>query len=210
MGILVIQDHASCTHLAAPHIVRTQKFVCALAHAPMILSTDYVDDCLSENRRLDPNDYLLEDTEGEKRMGHKLTDAIARAKNNKGKLLRGHSIYCTEGVNGGFDIYKAIVEVNGGKCLLYRARAGSNPALRAGVEEDPSDTESGEPESVYLISGHTPEEAKLWPRFRQMVQDAGKVPIVVRNDWLLNSALSQEFRWQDYYALTEKDVGSAT
>ena len=206
MGILCVADSASCTHLASPRLLRTVKFICALAHAPVVLSTKFVDDCLSENKLLDPEDYLLEDTEGEKKMNFKLSDALARAQKNKGKLLRGYSIYCTEFVHGGFDTYKSIVETNGGKCLLYRARAGTGSMLRAGLDEDSDASESSQPEYVYLISGKTPEEGKLWPKFRQMVESMGKIPVVAANDWMLNMALSQEMHWHDDYALTEKYI----
>ncbi|KAL9124322.1 MAG: hypothetical protein Q9217_006340 [Psora testacea] len=210
MGILVVQDYASCTHLASPRIVRTQKFICALAHAPTILSTDYVDECLAENRRVDPDQYVLQDTEYESRIGYRMIDAIARAKINKGHLLRGYSIYCTEGVHGGFDTYKAITEVNGGRCMLYRARAVSNPALRAGREEDPSDSESVQPDNLYLLSGTTPEESKLWPRFRSMAAAMGKTPAIVRTDWLLNIAMSQQIVSGDTYTLTNTDIDGDT
>ena len=210
LGILIVPDATNCTHLASHHIVRTQKFICALAHAPIILSTDFVDNCLQSNERPDPNEYLLEDTEGEGRIGHKISDALVRAKENKGKLLKGMQIYATEAIHGGFETYKAIVEVNGGKCFLYRARAGSQTAPRANPDDSDADDDDDDDErfrNVYLISGTTPAEAKLWPRFRQMVEEKGKTPLIVRNDWMLNLALSQEIHWKDYYALTEKDVG---
>lgn len=208
MGILVVTDHASCTHLASPRIVRTEKFICALAHAPIILSTNFIEDCLSSNSFLDPKNYLLKDSEYETKTDYKLSDALIRAKENKGRLLRGYSIYVTEAVHGGFDTYKSIIEVNGGKCLMYRARAGSTASLRTGLEEDTDGSESSQPEYVYLVSGTSHDEAKLWPKFRQMVAGSGKNARVVRNDWLLNTALSQQHQWRDYYALTDKDVGT--
>lgn len=206
MGILIVHDIATCTHLASPHILRTQKFICALAHAPVILSTDFVNDCLSQNKRLEPEDYLLQDPEGEKRNGYKLSESLARAKSNKGQLLRGYSIYCTENIHGGFETYKSIVEVNGGKCLMYRARAGSTATLRAGLDEENDASEAGTPGFVYLISGATSEEAKLWPRFRQMIEGMGKNPLVVRHEWMVDLALSQKHQWRDLYNLTDRDV----
>lgn len=206
MGILIVLDVTSCTHLASPHILRTQKFICALAHAPIILSTDFVNDCLLQNKRLEPENYLLQDADGEKRMGFKLGDSLARAKSNDGQLLRGYSIYCTETIVGGFETYKSIVEVNGGKCLMYRARAGSTATLRVGVDEENNGSKAGTPGYVYLISGTSPEEAKLWPRFRQMIEGMGTNPLVVRHDWILDLALSQKHQWRDFYNLTDKDV----
>lgn len=205
MGILVVPDVSTCTHLASPRLVRTEKFICAVAHAPIVLSTKFVDDCLQANQRLEPKQYLLEDSEGEERIGYKLSEMLERAKTNKGRMLQGFSIYCTEAIHGGFETYRKIVEVNGGKCMLYRGRAGTGAAARAHREESEEDAEV-DGTSVYLMSGTTKEEAKLWPRFRQMVEAMGKTPIIVRNDWMLNLALSQEVHWKDIYALTEKDV----
>ena len=206
MGILIVPDFVSCTHIAAPHILRTKKFICALAHAPMYLSTDFVNDCLSRNKRLEPEQYLLQDTEVEDKMGYKLSDAIARAKSNKGQLLQGYTVYCTENIHGGFETYKSIVDVNGGKCLMYRARAGSTATLRARLDEGSDGSEVEARENVYLVSGTTPDEAKLWPRFRQMIEGMGKNPLVVRHEWVVDIAMLQMHQWRDDYNLTDKDI----
>ena len=210
MGILIVPDVATCTHLASPHILRTQKFICALAHSPVILSTDFVNDCLSENKRLEPEQYLLQDIEGENRMDIKLSDSLARAKVNKGQLLHGYSIYCTENIHGGFETYRSIAEANGGKCLLYRARAGSSATMRADPNEDTDSPEVGGPGYVYLISGTSSDEAKLWPKFQQMMEGTGKKPLVVRHDWILDLALSQKHQWREMYPLSDKDIKSTT
>ena len=165
-----------------------------------------MDDCLSQNQKLEPEDYLLQDTDGEKRMGFTLSDSLGRAKSNKGQLLQGYLVFCTENIHGGFETYKSIAEVNGGKCLLYRARAGSTATLRPDPDEENDSPEAGSPGYVYLMSGTTPEEAKLWPKFRQMIEGLGRSPLVVRNDWILDLALSQRHQWRDIYHLTDKDV----
>ncbi|KAL8984555.1 MAG: hypothetical protein Q9205_001508 [Flavoplaca limonia] len=209
LGILVTQDPTHCTHLASPSIVRTKKFVCALARAPMVISTEFVDDCLAKDELREPEDYILDDLAGEQRMGFKLSEAVKRAKDHPGQLLRGMPIYCTESVKGGFDVYKSIIEANGGKCVLYKGRAGSNAASRAGGEDDDVDVmDTGEPEYLYLISGNTPTEKALWPKFRQSVQGTGKLPRIVYTDWLLNSALRQELHWEESYELKEDAVGN--
>ena len=204
LGILITTDATTCTHLAAPHIVRTQKFICALAHAPVVLSTDFVDDCLQKDELLDVDDYILEDEEGEVKVGFKLADALRRARQHRGKLLQGYSVYCTEMIHGGFDTYKAIIESNGGKCLLYRARAGLHGEPWLSHENETNDGQSRTPEYVYLLSGTTQEESKLWPKFRRMVGEMGKAPRVVRTDWMLDLALSQEIQWREIYELTDQ------
>lgn len=197
---MITQDPAKCTHLAAPQIVRTQKFICALAYAPVVLSTQFVEQCLAENKKLPPERFELKDPPGEQRLGVTLADATARAKINKGQLLRGYSIYCTENIHGGYETYKSIVEANGGNCLLYRARAATNAATRDSEDMD-------EPaQYMYLMSGVTPDEAKLWPKFRKTARAAGKTPRIVKTDWMIDMGLSQRIQWHDYYELTEKDI----
>lgn len=207
LDILVTVDSANCSHIAAPKILRTEKFIRAMAHAPMILSTEFVKDSLDRNEKLNPRSYILKDREGEKNYDLKLSEVGKRAKANKGRLLGSQSIYCTEDIAGGFDTYKSIITANGGRCLLYRARAGSITSAKAGGLESADDEEELEdPEYVYLISGTTPGEVKLWPKFRSMVQGIGRIPRIVKSAWMLDLALRQEIRWTDEYELTDEDI----
>ncbi|KAI9819942.1 MAG: hypothetical protein M1827_006512 [Pycnora praestabilis] len=206
MGILVVTDPASCTHLAAPTIVRTHKFICALANAPTIISTDFVDSCLSSDSLQSPEDFLLRDTEGEKRYDFNLKDALTRAKANKGRLLHGRTISCTQGIHGGFDTYKSIIEANGGTCLMYRARAGSVVSSKTAEIEGVEDREEHDRNIVYLLSGTAPDERRLWNKFRQMVHDTNRTPRIVKMEWMLDLAMSQELKWKDSYEYTEADM----
>jgi hypothetical protein len=205
LGILIVKDASRCTHLAAPSILRTRKFVNALAYSPKILSCDYVTDCIEKEDLLDPDDYILQDKEAEKRYNFSLEEARLRAKVNKNKLLQGRTVYCMEHVHGGFDAYKSIVETNGGQCAMFRGRPGTIITGRRAADDDEPATAGSERE-VYLISGHDKNHAKLWPKFRTLVHDAKKIPRIVRSDWLLDSVLCQELRWKDEWELTEEDV----
>ena len=207
LGILITPDPTHCTHLAAPRILRTPNFLCAMANAPILLSTRFVDECLAQNSLLRPEDYKLKDPEGEKRHEVRLIDVAERAKANKGRLLRNCYIYCTENVHGGFEAYKSIVDVNGGSCLLYRARGGSLTISKFADNDGSAEgSESGQFDYVYLITATTHVDAKLWPKFRLMAKKAGKTPRIVRNDWLLDLALTQQIRWLDKYEVTEDSV----
>lgn len=203
---MITQDPSNCTHLASPQIVRTQKFICALANAPIFLSTDFVDQCLAENKRLPPEDFVLDDVEGERRHGFTLSESTARAKENKGQLLKNYIIYCTEAVHGGYDTYKSIIEANGGKCHPFRARASSIVSARGALDANEDDEAPESPEYSYLVSGSTYEESRIWTRFRQIAQGKGMVPRVVRTDWIIDLALSQRINWNESYELTDKEV----
>ena len=202
MGIDIVQQASKCTHLASPRILRTPKFLCAIAHAPILLSTTFIDACLAKDELQDPEDFLLQDAEGETRFGLQLPNVLERAKANPGKLLRGYSIYCTDHIKGGYETYKQIIEENGGSCALYRGRPGSVTASRRTSEGDQM---SQEPEGgkMFLVSSASQQDAKLWTKFRQTVEGIGRVPMVVKTDWLLDSALSQEARDGDGYLLTD-------
>jgi hypothetical protein len=204
LGISVVQDAKKCTHLAAPSILRTPKFVNALAYAPVIVGVEFVTQCLAKNEVLDPADFPLVDKSAEKRFEFSLEEARARAQRNKNKLLQGYRICCVETIRGGFDAFKSIVEANGGECTLFRGRVSmieSRPRTGSDEEDEADHPERNE---VYLLTGVAPEHVKLWPRFRQMVQDVGKVPRIVNVNWLLDIAMSQEIRWKDEYEVNEQ------
>ena len=207
LGILVVQDARKCSHLAAPSILRTPKFVNALAYSPVIVNIDFITQCLKKNELLDPKEFALVDKTAEERFSFSLGEAAAKAKKNKNKLLQGHNIYCVETIRGGFDAFKSIVDANGGNCLLFRGRLAHKvqpqDSSDDGSDEDPSETE------VYLLSSVIPEHQKLWPRFRQIVQEIGKTPRIVRVDWLLDMAMSQELHAADDYELNEEMVERA-
>jgi hypothetical protein len=201
LGINLTDDHVNCSYLAAPKILRTKKFICAMAQGPVLLSTEFVEKCLEENRVVDMENYTLKDNEGEKRYHMSLPKALKKAKANKGNLLKGQSIYVADGVHGGYDTYQAVIEANGGKSILYKGRKSLAVSSRP-EDEGPDDDD----EYIYLVSGTTAPQSKLWPKFRSMAESVGKLPRIVKTDWLLDLALSQEIRWEERYELSEDNM----
>ncbi len=192
-----MQDPTSCTHLAAPAMVRTQKFLCALAVGPVIVSTDFIDACIKKGDIPKVDKFLLKDQENEKKFNLKLADALHRARANKRYLLRRVPIYCTAEIPNGPDTYKSIVEANGGTFYIYRGR----PTIKKTAPEE----DEGPAEPVYLITGQRPDEKKLWPKFTQMAEDGNMIPRIVITEWLLDVAMSQQHKWSDkYLAVNDK------
>lgn len=187
------QDAKNCTHLAAPAMVRTQKFLCALAGGPTIVSSDFIDACVKQGELVNVEDFLLKDKDNEKKFKLKLEDALVRAKANKRSLLRRVPVYCTEEIPNGKDTYKSIVEANGGIFCAYSAKGG--PRIKPTNPED----DDGPPEPVYLLTGSRPEERKLWPKFVEMAKAGNMVPRIVHTEWLLDVAMSQQLKWSDKY-----------
>lgn len=207
LGVQLVQD-APVDILVAPRIMRTRKFVCALASAPMVVDTGYLDIALKENA-LPERPTLLKDSIESPVMGCKLSDALERAKVNQCKLLRGWHIYVTKDVAGGFETWKDIITVNGGAAYLYAGRTGLTLPKRR-LREDPeagseSQHQGGEDEFdyVYLGSGQTEPEMRLWKMFRDIARKQDLETRIVSKDWLLNAAMSQQVRWEEKWALDE-------
>ncbi|OJD11404.1 hypothetical protein AJ78_07826 [Emergomyces pasteurianus Ep9510] len=207
LGIHIVQDANKCTHLAAPSVLRTHKFVNAIAYAPVILHTDFVNACLDQNQFLSPSDFLLRDPESEGKYSLSLEKARLNALENKNQLLDGRIIYCVETITGGFDAFKSIIESNGGQCFLFRGRSGLTlPNRRRSGDEGKKNVGAPSLDEIYLISGTEKSHLRLWPKFRNMVWNAKKIPKIVPPDWLLNIAMAQEWRINDALELKEEDV----
>jgi hypothetical protein len=192
-----VTDPNNCTHVAAPAMVRTQKFLCALASGPTILSADFIDACIERKTAPDTKEYVLKDNENEKKFGLKLRDAVARAKTNKKSLLRQVPIYCTAEVPNGPSTYQSIVQANGGTVAIYRGR----PVIKKTSPEE----DDGPAEPVYLITGQKPSERQLWKKFSDMAKEGNMIPRIVETEWILDVAMSQQLKWNDRY-LTESKL----
>ncbi len=167
------------------------KFVTALAYAPIVISTDYIDACLEANELLDPMEFRLQDKENEQKLGVSLKLSRERAQKNHGQLLQGRIIYCLENIRGGVDTFKTIVEANGGECRTWRGRKGTTvPSGRADSE---ASTDIDANNEVYLLSNDDDrkENKSLWTRFKEMAEGSRKVPRIVTADWILETAMSQ-------------------
>lgn len=169
-------------------MVRTQKFLCALANGVTILNSEFIDTCVTSSAVPEPSDFILVDKPAEKRFGVVLADAVGRAKANKRRLLRGVAVYCTEGIPNGLDTYRSIVESNGGEFAVYRGRKGVL-----------TQREDGDVEEVYLLTGVSKKEKALWSGFEKMARETGHEPRVVLTDWLLDTAMAQEVKWRESY-----------
>jgi hypothetical protein len=199
IGIHITEDTSKAEILCAPKILRTPKFVCALANAPFVVNTGFLDYCIKNKKVPDPSKYLLDDRESEERLGFRLEEALNLAENHKHKLLDTWQIFCTDQIKGGFDTFKTIVEANGGACLRYQGRTQMTVKKRKPADGESQNDEMRE--SLYLLSGESPAERALWPKFNQMAQKADMVPVITKSDWLLNAAMSQDITWDDKWEL---------
>ncbi|KAJ7594325.1 hypothetical protein C8J56DRAFT_854426 [Mycena floridula] len=113
LGVKLVDKKASdCTHLLVPNIVRTEKFLCALAFSPFILQDKWAVDSAAARRLLPEEDYALVDKEGEAKFGFTLKQSLENAK--KGKHFANMTFYVTPSVSLG-DLLKKVAVANGGQ-----------------------------------------------------------------------------------------------
>ncbi|KAF7860845.1 hypothetical protein EAF04_008363 [Stromatinia cepivora] len=193
LGIAVWNNYGKVDIMAAPKMVRTRKFLVGLAHGPTVVSDKYIEACIKAGKMLDVEDFPLEDTENEKKHKIKLKDALSRAKVNKGRLLNTVPIYCTTDIDNGVETYKDIAEVNGATFGVYKGR----PTIKPTRPED----DDGPPEPVYLISSDKRSEQALYSKFEEMAKAGNMEPRIVKVEWLLDVAMSQQIKWDKKYLL---------
>lgn len=176
-------------------MVRTKKFLCALAAAPSIVSTEFIGACIKKGKLPETDNFFLKDVENEKKFGLKLRDVVARAKANKRGLLRRVPVYSTKDIENGSDTFRQIVEANGGMFGEYLGR----PTIKKTKPEE----DDGPAEPVYLLTGQSPKERNLWPKFEQMAREGNMIPRIVHAEWLLDVAMSQQHKWSEKYLATK-------
>lgn len=92
--------------------------------------------------------------------------------------------------------------------MLYRGRLAIKNHSRREESDEESESEDGSPvrKDVFLLSSTGANHARVWPRFRQLAVDIKKTPRIVRVDWLLDMAMSQQTRAADEYELTDEMI----
>lgn len=210
LGLFITDDFKKVDLLCAPKPVRTKKFVAALACAPILVSTTYLDAALKNNKLPPPEKHLLEARDFEQANGFRMDEAMTRAKQNKHRLLKDWTIFCTQNVAGGFDTYKDIVEANGGKCSMWKGRttsitASKRPKNDASTEESQNQKED-EGDVLYLISEPDKKEFANWAKFRELAAKHDMIPRIVKTEWILCVAMAQYVHWKEEWELTEEKV----
>jgi hypothetical protein len=168
-----------------------------LAYGPDVLSTSFLDKALEGKEIPDFDDHRLVDSVNEKKMGVSIEASLARAHENKHKLLHGWQIFCTEKIPGGFETYRAIIEANGGSCIAFNRKTKMAVRKRDLNENVPAQNLDDETNTLYLVSGGSIEESDLRTSFRRMAEKAEMEPRIVKLDWILGVAMNQKMVWKD-------------
>ncbi|OJT11416.1 BRCT-containing protein 1 [Trametes pubescens] len=170
LGVKFVQKPSECTHLVVKSVVRTEKFLCAMANAPYILNEKWAVISAASRKLLPEEDYMIQDPETEKKYGVNISDALKRAKKNAGKLFAGKTFYVTSKVPVETKLLKNVVAANGGQLL-----SSKTPTVRVLNGHD----------NHFVIS--CPADVSIW---RPLAEHGHRV---YTQELILTSALRQQF-----------------
>ncbi|KAH7905875.1 BRCT domain-containing protein [Hygrophoropsis aurantiaca] len=175
LGIKTTTRPGECTHLVAKSIVRTEKFLCALAVAPFILTEEWATGSAKAGKILPEDNYMLSDPDAEKKWKFKFSDALARSKSEGGpRSFAGMTFCITPKVAIDNKLLKNVVTAAGGT-----VQTASSPTTRSLKGK----------ENRYVIS--CPDDISIW---RPLVQGGFTV---YSPELLLTGVLRQEIDWED-------------
>lgn len=115
--IHVTENAKLATHVIAPGICRTQKFLISIANGPILLNDNYLTDCIAARKQLPVENYLLCDAVGEAKFGRSISEIMERALEFKGTLLKGYTFNLTPGLRDDFMTFDQVVRAHGGTCI---------------------------------------------------------------------------------------------
>ncbi|KAF2472289.1 uncharacterized protein BDR25DRAFT_259845 [Lindgomyces ingoldianus] len=213
IGLFITDDVRKVDLLCAPKVVRTKKFVCAMACAPTLVGTSYLDYALKHNKLPPPEKHLLADRGFEKTHGFRLDEALERAKQNQKHLLKNWTIFVSDSISGGFETWRDIITSNGGSAQLYKGRTTNITASKRSIDppiegEVSQNQEEDEGDVLYLVSEGVKKEFPLWTKFRELAGKHDMVPRIVKTEWLLFVAMAQYVHWDKGWELNEEVVNA--
>ncbi|KAH8102204.1 hypothetical protein BXZ70DRAFT_986996 [Cristinia sonorae] len=119
LGVKFTTKPSECTHLVVRGIVRTEKFLCAMANAPIIVTDKWVQTCVNTKHILIEDDFLLKDPVNEEKYDFVLSEAVERARARK--VFAGMTFLLTSKVPVDQKLVKAVIVAGGGQALLGQA-----------------------------------------------------------------------------------------
>lgn len=171
LGVKMTSKPSECTHLVARNLVRTEKFLCAMAVAPFVVNEKWLLASAAAKQILPEEHYALRDPETEKKHGFKLPEALRRSKETGGKLFAGKTFYITPKVTVDTKLLKNVVIANGGQVI---STTPTVRILKSNAER-------------YVISA--PADKSIW---RPLAQHGYTIYLP---ELILDGVLRQEIRW---------------
>ncbi|KAG2338757.1 hypothetical protein BDR05DRAFT_918059 [Suillus weaverae] len=182
LGAKMTTKPNDCTHLVTKGIVRTEKFLCAMASSPFVLTEGWVNSSVRTGKLLPETDFLISDPESERKWDFKLSASLERAKRQDGGegLLKGMSFYVTPKVEIDLKLLKAVITSAGGQVQTSKPTAR---ILKANKNR-------------HVIS--CPADQSIW---RPLVEEGYTI---YSTELILLAVLTQEIRWKDDNCISSK------
>jgi len=173
--------------LVVDRVLRTPKFLTSIVCAPVVVTLDWMLAMVAQHKRLPTEAFAMEDPDWEDTQHQKFADVLARAKKNhhSGGMLKGSRLYCTANVRGKPEVFKAIVEANGGEAVQWNGTKAQIPQREENDEEDQEEEDDAPfgPRDLYLISEEA--DKSQWKKFVKHAKGQGFKPHVMKTEWLL-------------------------
>jgi hypothetical protein len=173
--------------------LRTEKFLCALAYAPTVVSLKWVYDSLEKDTVLgmslltrltsDPKLYPLRDSENEKKYQFSLDESVSRARDNHGQLFKNYQVY----ISNSLSVHSAllrIVEANSGEARVVSSTIKGRARIMR--------TDYLRPVNQILICDPTAEDQGLRNKFQEEVRAGNLIAGIYTPEWILRSVLRQK------------------
>ncbi|KAF9237242.1 hypothetical protein BU15DRAFT_48989, partial [Melanogaster broomeanus] len=175
IGVKMTTKPTECTHLVAKGIVRTEKFLCAMSVSPYVLTEKWANATATSGKLLPEGEYLLSDSNAEKKWNFKFSEAIKRSKGPDGgsNLFKDVMFYVTPKVSVDVKLLKNVVSAAGGQVLT------TNPTVRMLKGK----------ENRYIVS--CPEDRSIW---RPLVQEGYTI---YSTELILQAVLKQDVDWEN-------------
>ncbi|KAG2130893.1 hypothetical protein DEU56DRAFT_740363 [Suillus clintonianus] len=182
LGVKMTTKPNDCTHLVTKGIVRTEKFLCAIASSPFVLTEGWVNSSVRAGKLLPESDFLISDPEPERKWNFKLSTSLERAKREDGGegLFKGMTFYVTPKVEIDLKLLKAVITSAGGQVQT------SKPTARILKAND----------NRHVIS--CPADQSIW---RPLVEEGFTI---YSTELILLAVLTQEIRWKDDNCISSK------
>ncbi|EPX73448.1 BRCT domain-containing protein Brc1 [Schizosaccharomyces octosporus yFS286] len=185
-NIIITSNPSKCTHLVAPRILRTAKFLCAIPKGPQVVTMEWLQDSIKQRHPAPEDNYLLKDEEKEKEICCSIQDSLKRAREKGPTLLENYVIYLTAKTIAPANIsaVTSIVKSNGGSCSTINS---FNKRLTKHLENG----------NIIIITCQ--EDKHIWKDILssfELYQNA----FLQNYDWLMKTILRQELNTSEKVA----------
>ncbi|CAI8019609.1 PAX-interacting protein 1 [Geodia barretti] len=115
LGGVVSDRPRDCTHLVAPRVARTVKFLSGVSVCRWVLTPDWIEQCEREGRLVSEEGFTLRDPDAEAMFMMDIPSSLQRARTSE--FLQGYWLHATASVQPSPESLRDIIECAGGRLV---------------------------------------------------------------------------------------------